>query len=134
MRLLLDTHTALWMAEGSPKLGRRARQACVDALARNELVVPSIVFFEVGLLLRRGKLRPSVTLRDWHAGMRSLGIRELPLSADVAIRAGEIDNLTDDPIDRLIVATALVEDALLLTADGSLLEWPGQLRRQDAQR
>ncbi len=97
-------------------------------------MVSSIIFFEVGQLLRRGKLKPSVTLRDWHAGMRSLGVRELPLSAEVAIRASEIDNLTGDPIDRIIVATALVEDAVLLTADGSLLDWPGRVRRQDAQR
>jgi PIN domain nuclease of toxin-antitoxin system len=134
MTLLLDTHTALWMAEGSERLGRKARQACVDALARNELAVPSIVFFEVGFLSSRGKLRPLVALRDWHAGMRSLGIRELPLSVEIAIRASEIGNLTGDPIDRLIVATALVEDAVLLTADGSLLAWPGEVRRQDAQR
>jgi PIN domain nuclease of toxin-antitoxin system len=75
-----------------------------------------------------------VALRDWHVGMRSLGVRELPLSAEIAIRASEIGNLTGDPIDRLIVATALVEDAVLLTADGSLLAWPGGVRRQDAQR
>ena len=66
--------------------------------------------------------------------MRSLGIRELPLSVEIAIRASEIGNPTGDPIDRLIVATALVEDAILLTADGSLLAWPGGVRRQDAQR
>jgi PIN domain nuclease of toxin-antitoxin system len=62
------------------------------------------------------------------------GARERPLAADVAIRASEIDNPTGDPVDRLIVATALVADAVLLTADGSLLAWPGQVRRQDAQR
>jgi PIN domain nuclease of toxin-antitoxin system len=62
-----------------------------------------------------------------------LGVREVPLSAEIAIRASEIDNLSGDPIDRLIVATAMVEDAVLLTADGSLLAWPGRVRRQDAQ-
>jgi len=50
------------------------------------------------------------------------------------MRASGLDNLTGDPVDRLIVATALVEDAVLLTADGSLLAWPGRVRRQDAQR
>jgi PIN domain nuclease of toxin-antitoxin system len=48
--------------------------------------------------------------------------------------SSEIDNPTGDPIDRLIVATAQAEDAVLLTADGSLLDWPGQVRRHDAQR
>ncbi len=134
MILLLDTHTALWMVEGSDRLGRKARRACIDARANNELAVPSIVFFEVGSLSSRGKIRPLVALRDWRAGMLSLGVREIPLSTEVAIRASEIDNLTGDPMDRLIVATALVEDAVLLTADGSLLAWPGGVRRQDAQR
>jgi PIN domain nuclease of toxin-antitoxin system len=106
----------------------------VAALEANELAVPSIIFFEVGLLLRRGRLNQSVSLRDWHVGMRSLGIREVSLSAETAIRASDLDNLSGDPIDRIIVATALVEDAMLLTADQSLLDWPGPLRRQDATR
>ena len=50
------------------------------------------------------------------------------------MRASALENLTGDPIDRLIVDTALVEDAVLLTADGSLLAWPGGVCRQDAQR
>jgi PIN domain nuclease of toxin-antitoxin system len=64
----------------------------------------------------------------------SLGIRELSLSAEIAIRASELDNLSGDPVDRLIVASALIEGATLLTADESLLEWPGKLHRQDATR
>jgi len=58
----------------------------------------------------------------------------MSVSAEIAMRASGLDNLTCDPIDRIIVATAQVEDAVLLTADGSLLDWPGQVRRQDAQR
>jgi PIN domain nuclease of toxin-antitoxin system len=132
--LLLDTHTVIWLLEDSPKLGRKANRACDDALAVNELAVPSIAFYEVGRQIRRGRLEISTSVRDFRTNVLALGIREIALSAEAAIRASEIDNLTRDPIDRLIVATAIVEDAVLLTADGSLLDWPGRLHRQDAQR
>jgi PIN domain nuclease of toxin-antitoxin system len=66
--------------------------------------------------------------------MLSLGLREVPISAEIAMRASGLGNLTGDPIDRIVVATAQAEDAVLLTADGSLLDWPGRVRRQDAQR
>jgi PIN domain nuclease of toxin-antitoxin system len=63
-----------------------------------------------------------------------LGVREVPVSAEVAMRASELDELHGDPIDRIIVATALAEDAVLLTADRPILDWPGKMRRQDARR
>jgi len=64
----------------------------------------------------------------------SLGVREIGLSADIAMSAVELEDLHGDPFDRVIVATALVEGAILLTADRPLLAWPGQLHRQDARR
>jgi PIN domain nuclease of toxin-antitoxin system len=64
----------------------------------------------------------------------SLGVREISLSADIALRAADLENLPADPFDRLIVATALIEQATLLTADQGILNWPGRLSRQDAHR
>jgi len=48
--------------------------------------------------------------------------------------AVELEDLHGDPFDRVIVATALTEDAVLLTADRPLLAWSGRLHRQDARR
>lgn len=48
--------------------------------------------------------------------------------------AAELPDPHLDPIDRIVVATAIVEDAVLLTADRPLLAWAGKLRRQDARR
>jgi len=50
------------------------------------------------------------------------------------MRASDLENLPGDPFDRLIVGTALVEQATLLTSDQPILSWPGNLERQDAAR
>jgi PIN domain nuclease of toxin-antitoxin system len=61
-----------------------------------------------------------------------MGVREISLSAEIAIRASELENLSRDPMDRLIIATALVEQASLMTADQAILDWSGRLQRHDA--
>ena len=69
---------------------------------------------------------------DWRARILSLGVREVALSAEIAMRASDLENLPEDPIDRLIVATALVEEALLMTADQvsstGREDWSGRTR------
>lgn len=132
MTLLLDSHTVLWATEDSPRLGRAARRRCDRALAAGELAIPTIVFYEIGRGLKRGRIEGPASVVDWRARILSLGVREVALSAEIAMRASDLENLPDDPIDRLIVATALVEEALLMTADQVILDWPGRLERQDA--
>jgi PIN domain nuclease of toxin-antitoxin system len=48
--------------------------------------------------------------------------------------AGSLEGLHGDPADRFIVATAIVHDATLMTADAILLKWRNGLRRQDADK
>ena len=134
MTLLLDTHTIVWLTENLPNLGKAASRACDAALAVDELAVPAIAFYELGRLLKRGRVGGPPSVRDWQLKLLTLGVREIPLSAEIAIRAAGLDDLHRDPIDRIIVATALAEDAVLLTADGPLLAWSGRMRRQDARR
>ena len=134
MTLLLDTHTVVWLTEDQPSLGRVARRACNAALAASEIAISAITYYELGLQLQKRRIGGPFDLGGWRQRITRLGLAEIPVSAEVAMRAAGLDNLTGDPIDRLIVATALVEDAILLTADGSLLAWPGGMRRQDAQR
>ena len=134
MTLLLDTHTVIWLTEDQPKLGRAARRACNAALAANEIAISAITYYELGLQLQKRRIGGPSDLGEWRQRMVALGLREIPVSAVIALRASGLSNLAGDPIDRIVVATAQVEDAVLLTADGSLLDWPGGVRRQDAQR
>jgi PIN domain nuclease of toxin-antitoxin system len=134
MTLLLDTHTVLWLTEQVPRLGRVARQSCDAALAADELAIPTIVVFELGWAVSRGRIEGPANIRDWRSRLLSVGVREVGLSAEIAMGAVELEDMHGDPIDRIIVATALAHDAVLLTANRPILEWSGRLRRQDARR
>jgi PIN domain nuclease of toxin-antitoxin system len=85
------------------------------------------------LLIRR-RVADASGVRELRARLLSLGVREVELTAEIAVRASGLENLPGDPFDRLIVATALVQQAALLTADKPILAWSGPLRRQDARR
>jgi PIN domain nuclease of toxin-antitoxin system len=66
--------------------------------------------------------------------MLAAGIRELPLTGEIAILAGGLESLHGDPADRIIAATAIAHDATLMTADEKLLQWRHPLKRQDAEQ
>ena len=84
--------------------------------------------------MKRGRIAGPANLRDWRNRIVSLGAREVGMSAQIAMGAVELEGMHGDPIDRIIVATALAEDAILLTADRAILAWTGGLRRQNARR
>jgi PIN domain nuclease of toxin-antitoxin system len=134
MNLLLDTHTAVWVTLDAPRLGRVARRACNAALAADQLEIPTLVYYELSEVLKRRRIAGASSVREWRDRILSLGIREVELTAEIAIRASGLENLPGDPFDRLIVATALVQEAVLLTADQPILSWSGPVERQDAQR
>src|SRR5262245_14758974 len=121
MTLLLDTHTILWLTEQVPRLGRAARRSCDAALVAAELAIPTVALFELGWGLTRGRMQGPKDVRAWRNRILSLGVREISLSAEIAMTAVELEDLHGDPLDRIIVATALVENAVLLTADRPLL-------------
>ena len=88
----------------------------------------------MGWALKRGRVEGPANVRVWRNRILSLGIREIDLSAEIAMGAVELEDLHGDLFDRIIVATALAEDAVLLTAARPLLAWPGRMHRQDARR
>ena len=131
--ILLDTHAAIWILRNDPALGRKARNAAVAALEEGQLAISAISFWEIALLIERGRLRslddPSETRRE----MMRAGILEMPLTGEIAILAVQL-NLHSDPADRFIVATAIAHNATLMTADETLLDWRSKVRRIDAER
>jgi len=132
--VLLDTHVLVWYLEGEDRLGTGARRLCDEALEQGALYVSTISLFEISQLVSRKRLRLTVDAYAWRARMLSLDIGEAEITGDIAMAAPLLPDLHRDPADRLIVATALAYDWLLITADEEILGWSGTLPRHDAKR
>ncbi|MGB6230951.1 MAG: type II toxin-antitoxin system VapC family toxin [Litorimonas sp.] len=118
-RLLLDTHVWLWVLTDSPSLTPALRTR-VEASSTRAISAASS--YEVRLKHRLGKLPlPDAFARDPIRLTRASGIEVMPISAEIAERAAGYAWPHRDPFDRLIFATAEIEDLALVTSDEMLL-------------
>ena len=130
--IILDTHALIWLDQGVPALGENARQRANGALREEALAVATVSFWEIATLCRRGRLKIGQPIAIWRRSLFDLGLQEISLNGEIAIVAGELKGLHGDPSDRIIMATSILSDATLLTADQSILDWHGSLKRLDA--
>ena len=100
----------------------------------HSFAVSAISFWEIALLIAKRHLRSSDSAEVTRRLILDAGVIELPLTGDVAILAGELEGLHADPADRFIAATAILQDATLMTADDRLLRWRHAVRRHNAER
>ncbi len=112
--IVLDTHATVWWSADPKRLGRRA----ADAIAAAErLGVPTIVFWEVSLLVRKRKLELGMSVSDWCQKLCAIPrVEPLPLTVELALLADSLE-MHPDHADRFIVATALHLRRPLITRD-----------------
>ena len=115
MRLLLDTQVALWWLTGSTRLSRSSR----TLIAGSPCVVSVASVWEVAIKHRLGKL--PVPPRRFRDEMRSAGAVILSVSDEHALATADQPGTHQDPFDRLLLAVALAEHLVLLTADAGLI-------------
>lgn len=124
MRHLLDTHIVLWLL-GEPDA---VPPDVLDELAdrSHDLLVSAVSALEVSTKVRLGKLdagRPLVG--SWSARVEEIGARQLPLSTEAALLAGSLDWPHRDPFDRMLVAQAIEQNLVLVTADTTIRSLAG---------
>ncbi|WP_298744132.1 type II toxin-antitoxin system VapC family toxin [uncultured Brevundimonas sp.] len=120
MRVLLDTHIALWSVKGSPKLSREAVRLIVSA---DGVFFSSISLVEIAVKHARGPASPDpilVDARQAHAEFRLAGFTELALTAAHAEALDTLPPLHRDPFDRMLIAQAMTEPMRLLTHDAAM--------------
>lgn len=123
--LLLDTHVWLWEIAASRQLSPSLRARISDAAKTRRLRLSVISIWEISLLASRGKIELGPPVMPWIAeAERKSGIVLEPLTTEIAAVAGDLPGgFRSDPADQIIVATARVTGATLLTRDRRILAY-----------
>ena len=121
--IVLDTHAWLWWVDAPAQLSRSARGVIDSA---EVIGVSAMSALEVATLVRKGRLALDRPAAEWiRAALAQPRVRELAITADIAVRAGSFGpEFHADPADRVIAATALVLGAPLVTKDEALRKMP----------
>ena len=129
--LLLDTHVWLWLVAGSGDLSTEARHTIERAAAAGTLRIAAISLWEIALFASRGRIVLGKSAGSWlEEALVHPGPAIDPLSPQIAIESYALpDVFHRDPADRLIVATARVANAILMTRDQRILDYAARGHR-----
>jgi PIN domain nuclease of toxin-antitoxin system len=129
--LLLDTDTLIWWLLDDKRLGVRSR-SLIRLTARGKLAVSVATWMELGHLQRRADIRFRETIPTIRKRVIEGGMVEREVTGAVALDAADLSELSPNPMDRLLAATARQSGATLVTSDDRILGWDGTLDRLDA--
>lgn len=135
--VLLDTHVWLWYVEGErARLSPRVDPAVEGAAERGDVLISVMSVWEIAQLDALRRIDLAVEVRTWVARALSLpGVRLKGLSPAVAIESTRLPGAPHrDPADRMLIATARLTGAALVTCDARVLAYArqGYLRAIDA--
>lgn len=123
MKLLLDTHTFIWWDSEPARLSSKALSLCQDS--SNTLLFSVASAWEMQIKAQLGKLRFALPLVDIIAGQQqSSNIEVLPVSLTHVLALENLPAHHKDPFDRLLIAQAIVEDAILISQDTLFQQHP----------
>lgn len=118
MNLLLDTHAVIWFLAGRDELRPEARVAIETA---DRVYVSTASIWEMATKVARGRLEAPL---DFSLRLLDLGMLQLALEWEHARVAGGLPLHHRDPIDRMLVAQALVERLTIVTRDDAIRRYP----------
>lgn len=124
VKFLLDTNCIIWAVSHPELLSERARKIFLDA--ETEIVVSPMSCAEIAGAVERGRIELD---RHWKLWFRHFvdanGWEIIPIELSIIEEAYSLpEPFHRDPVDRLLVASARLYHAKLLTSDQKILNYP----------
>ena len=123
MNVLLDSHVLIWLDSDSKRLSQTAIGYLSDPNKRLLLSAASV--WEIAIKIQLGKLQLTDSLENvlhQQAALNTIG--PLDIAFTHAIQVGRLPQVHKDPFDRMIVAQAMIENAVILTDDRLIRQYP----------
>jgi PIN domain nuclease of toxin-antitoxin system len=116
--ILVDTHIVVWLTMEPERLSRRAAAVIASTRLENEgVAIADITLWELGMLISRRRIQPPHSLAAFLRHVEETFLILPITSATVEASMQLSKHYPNDPSDRIIGATAIVEGISLVTAD-----------------
>jgi PIN domain nuclease of toxin-antitoxin system len=125
VRVLIDTHVFIWYVQNSERLPRLVAALINDG--RNDILFSIASVWEMAIKQSTGKLNLGVPYASFIEEQMRLNNMEL-----LPVRLEHLEVVTTlpfhhrDPFDRILIAQAIVEDIILISADSVFSLYPVQ--------
>ncbi len=120
--VVLDTCALIYDALKPEKLSKAARRAINKGGKNKDLICSDISLWEIAMLVSKKRLDPGtdyLTFIKAALAARSIQVHKIsPAIADLSVSLPV--GISSDPADRIILATTILNNAVLVTADKNL--------------
>ncbi|MFP4033135.1 MAG: type II toxin-antitoxin system VapC family toxin [Desulfococcaceae bacterium] len=120
---MFDTHTFIWWDSDPERLSDKALELCQNE--NNELILSTVSLWEMQIKIQIGKLQFDKPLKEIVEQQKTTNqIVLLPVHPDHIFALEKLPSAHKDPFDRLLIAQAKMEEALLVSADRVFSSYP----------
>ena len=126
MDVILDTHVWVWLVNGDSRIKKAGFLPVIkQAEKENSIKIPAICTWEISMLAAKGRITLTGNALNWiNRALSVPGISICPLTPEIAYESSNLPGeFHGDPADRMIVASARILDATLLTFDQKILNY-----------
>lgn len=121
MKLLLDTHVALWALVGDRRLNPAATKLIADP--DNWVFVSAVSVWEIAIKHALGRSGIPFPATEALRYFEEAGYSFLSISPEHAATVEQLPLIHDDPFDRMLVAQSIAEPLRLMTHDATVARY-----------
>jgi len=120
--IVADTHVIIWDALKPEKLSENAKEAFFHANNEDGIIFCEISLWEIAMLIRKNRIQVDASYQEFIKLVMASNKYVLHgITPEIAELSTQFDpSVTKDPADRIIAATSVIENVVLVTADENL--------------
>ncbi len=122
MRFLIDTHVLIWFLEGSANLPPKLQDELNND--QNSIAISIASLWELTIKISLKKIVLSKTLQEVQVYILERDFVLLNISFEHLYHLSNLPHYHKDPFDRLLIAQAITENLIIISADQYFKSYP----------
>lgn len=115
--IILDTHIWYWWI--NLEHDKLSQTMLTNIEQADEVGISAVSCLEITWLVKKKRIVLPCDLTEWlDYAIEQSDLISVPVTREIAVLSGQLPEHHKDPLDRLIIATAIVNSAQLISVDG----------------